>query len=346
MESAATPLPPSPEGVLPPPDAQGQLAPGSGSPEAAPAGTGAGSKHKPAAEAVQSFDFRQPTWFTPSELRKLRLWHEEFIRALAERLSMFLRLEVNLKLAKLQTLPYQTFVAGLPQPTFLTLFKMEPLRGICIMEIPPRLGLTLVDRMLGGPAQAANAQRDLSEIETALLEQVVQLALGEWCGKWRRWQDLRPVVLGHETNGRFLQTAARDAVLLALAIEARIGECVESLQLAFPYATIEPLASRLNAGLDTGAGGKEAPALAAVNWNPHLNEVLIPVTAKWQGMEVVVREVARLKVGDVLELPPESAGQIHLDLAGLPKFLGRLGTRDKMWAVEITQVLPRDQAFL
>ena len=346
MESTATPLPPSPEGVLPPPEAQGLLAPGSGGPEAAPIGTGDGSKNKLASEAIQPFDFRQPALFTPSELRKLRRWHEEFIRALAERLSMFLRLEVNLKLAKLQTLLYQKFVEGLPDSTYLTLFKAEPLRGICIMEIPPRLGLTLVDRMLGGPARAVEAQRDLSEIETALLEQVAQLALGEWCGKWSGFLDLRPVVLGHETNGRFLPTAACDTVLLALAIEARIGECVDLLQLAFPYTTIESLASRLNAGLDAGVGGKEAPVQAAANWNPHLNEVLIPVTAKWQGMEVVVREVARLKVGDVLELPPESAGQIHLDLAGLPKFLGRLGTRDKMWAVEITQVLPRDQAFL
>lgn len=298
-----------------------------------------GKKDKRAPESIQPYDFRQPAFLTPNELRKLRLWHEDFIRSLAERLSMYLRLEVNLKMSKLQTLAYQKFIETLPNPTYLTLFKAEPLRGICILDIPTRLGLTLVDRLLGGPAHSVGLQRDLSEIEVALLEQVIQIVLGEWCSQWNRLKDLRPVVLGHETNGRFLQTAARDAVMLGLSIEVRIGDCLEHLQLGFPYATLEPLSSLLKGNLEAGKNGSDIPANTAPTWNRGLNDVKIPVTAKWMGMEVTVRDMARLQVGDVIELKPEVARQIHVDLAGLPKFVGRLGTRDQMWAVEITQVL-------
>jgi flagellar motor switch protein FliM len=337
---SAEPLPvPNEEGALTQAEVERLLSQVGANQDVAIVVTTDGKKEKRAPETIQPYDFRQPAFLTPNELRKLRLWHEDFIRSLAERLSMYLRLEVNLKMSKLQTLVYAKFIEALPNPTYLTLFKAEPLRGICVLDVPTRLGLTVVDRLLGGPAHSVNLQRDLSEIEVALLDQVIQLILGEWCSQWNRLQDLRPVMLGHETNGRYLQTSPRDTVMLALAIEVRIGDCLEQLQLGFPYSTLEPLATLLQGSLEAGKPGQEDAAPASVPWNRILDTVKIPIVAKWQGLEMTVRDMAGLRVGDVLAMNPESAQQIGLELAGLAKFVGRLGTRNNHWAVEITRVL-------
>src|SRR5262245_2383569 len=93
-------------------------------------------------ESIQPYDFRHPVYLSPTELRRLRIRHEDFIRALAARLSIYLRLEFTLQMSKLQTVTYQKFCEGLPNPTHLSLFKVEPLRGIGILDIHPRLGLT------------------------------------------------------------------------------------------------------------------------------------------------------------------------------------------------------------
>src|SRR6185503_374356 len=130
-------------------------------------------------ESIQPYDFRHPVFLSPAELRRLRIRHEEFIRALSARLSIYLRLEFSLQMSKLQTITFQKFCESLPNPTHLSLFKVDPLRGIGILEIHPRLGLTIVDRLLGGPAHSITADHDLSEIEMALLDQAVQLILGE-----------------------------------------------------------------------------------------------------------------------------------------------------------------------
>src|SRR5206468_11899724 len=103
------------------------------------------------------------------------------IRALAARLSIYLRLEFSLQMSKLQTITYRKFAEALPNPTHLSLFKVEPLRGIGVLDIHPRLGLTIVDRLLGGPAHSITSDHDLSEIELALLDQAVHLILAEWC---------------------------------------------------------------------------------------------------------------------------------------------------------------------
>src|SRR5258708_28873642 len=112
-------------------------------------------------EKIQAYDFRQPAFLSPNDLRKLRLRYEDFVRSLAARLSIYLRLEFGLEMSKLQTLSFQRFTEDLANPTHLTMFKVEPLRGICLLDIPKRLGLTIVDRMLGGPALSVNAEREL-----------------------------------------------------------------------------------------------------------------------------------------------------------------------------------------
>jgi flagellar motor switch protein FliM len=287
-------------------------------------------------EDIQPFDFRQPAFLAPSELRKIRLRHEDFIRALAANLSIYLRVEFGLRMSKLQTVSYQKLVENLPNPSHLTLFKAEPLKGICILDLHPHLGLTIVDRLLGGPGHSVNANRDLSDIEGALLDEVVQLILNDWCNQWQKLQDLRPVVLGHETTPRFLHTSAHDTIMLVLSMEASVGDCIEQVQLAFPYFTIESLVRQL---ASQGAPEKDvaSPVAGKPRWSGDFNDVPVQVTAEWPGMELPMRALAQLRPGDVLGLEAECFEQVLVSLAGKPKFRARLGTRNGRWAVELTE---------
>ena len=109
--------------------------------------------------------------------------------------------------------------------------------------------------------------------------------------------------------------------MIALTMEARIGECVEQFQIGFPYTTLEPLLQELGLKLNPQAEEKAAAVAKAVahpKWNHDLADVRVPVTAEWPGMELAARSLARLKVGDVLPLPMEFASQIELRLAPMP----------------------------
>ncbi len=295
------------------------------------------TRHKP--ESIRAYDFRQPAFLAPTEMRKLRQRHEEFVRSLAARLSMYLRLEVSVEMSKLQTICYQNFAESLGTPTHLSLFKADSLKGICLLDIPPRLGLTIVDRLLGGPAQVQKENRDLTEIETALLDQVVQLIINEWCHQWHSFEELRGTLLGHETNGRFLQSAPHDTVMVFVAMEVRLGESVEQMQMAFPHYTLEPIVKHLTAL--SVAERETAPAASAVEtrWNPELDDVPVGVTAEWSGLQLTARELMALKAGDVLMLDPQVTELVQVHVASAAKYSGRLGTQGSHWAVELTQPL-------
>lgn len=298
-----------------------------------------GSREKHPKQTLQAHDFRAPGFLSPRQWRQLRLEHESFVNSLAGRLSNYLRVEMSLRLSRLETAPYRDFACNLPEPTHVALFKLEPLPGICLLETHPHLGLTIVDRLLGGAGQASSVSRDLSEIEKALLDQVLLMVLQEWCQLWSRLKELRPTILGHETSGRFLQTAADDALLIVVVLEARLGNCLEEFNLGFPCGCLEPLIRQLSPPLETCAEASRLPE-PKPRWNPEFNSLLVPLAAAWPERTLTTRELTRLKVGDVLEWDPAVAAQVRLRLADAPKFIGRLGTRNGRWAVEITGATP------
>jgi len=294
-----------------------------------------GGREAKSSDAIRSYDFRQSGFLAPSELRRIRVRHEQFVRGLASRLAIFLRVEYTVQLGKLQIVGYQKFIENLPSPNHITLFKTDPLKGTGLLVIPPRIGLSLVDRLLGGPGQMAEGNRDLSEIEIALIDQVATLLLTEWCAQWPEMRDLRPALLGHENNPKFLQTATGDTAMLLLTLNAGFGDQVEPIHIAFPYAMVEPLVRLLS---PPGISSAENPANRAVKprWNAELNEVPVAVVAEWQGLKLSAKEITQLKPGDVLMLDPGCAAQVQLRFSHLPKFTGRPGTAAGKWAVQLT----------
>ncbi|MFZ5495082.1 MAG: flagellar motor switch protein FliM [Verrucomicrobiota bacterium] len=273
---------------------------------------------------IEPYDFRNPAFLSEVELRRLRLVHEDFIRYLSARMSLFLRMEFGLKMAKLTTVNYQKFTETLPSPTHICLFKAEPLIGVSVLDINPRLALTIADRLLGGRGHSIKTERYLTEIEVALLDDVVHMILEEWCHQWKAEQELTPLIVGHENSGRFLQTSPKDAVVLAMTLEASFGDCSEQIQIGVPYYTIEPLVRKMQARRQKDANVTATAAKKAA-WQEAYATIAMPVRAEWDTFTVSLREITDLRVGDVIEMPAEQIRQTNVLLNGVPKFVGTAG---------------------
>src|ERR1700722_11786412 len=140
-------------------------------------------------DLLQRHEFPKLSFLSSAELRKLRLRHEQFVSSLAGRLSIHLGLEVAMQLSKLETLPFARFTEALSNPTHLTLVKLEPLNGTCLLDIPSQLGLCIVDREIGGPAISTEEPRQLGQMETRLLARIIEMIVGEWCSMWSDLHD-------------------------------------------------------------------------------------------------------------------------------------------------------------
>lgn len=283
------------------------------------------------------FDFRQGGMLTERQARFLRQRHEDLARGLADRLTLWLRCDFALRLTRVEAITYASFVAGLAETTHLTLFKLEPLRGLCLLETPPALATTVVERLLGGSGERLGEARELTEVEIALFDQWTQILFEEWQLQFPEPPTPKIQPIGHESAPRFLQAAPPDTMMIEVVFEATFADGKVPVQLAFPYATLEPLLRQATPLDEPPAPAAEAaPPAAPTAWSNVLDEMKLTVSAHWIGLEMTARELASLRVGDVVQLSPAVASEVLVRLAGRTKFSGRLGTCGGQWAVELT----------
>ena len=292
-------------------------------------------------ETIHRHEFPTLSLFSPAELRKLRLRHDDFITSLAARLSIRLGLDVGIQMSKLETAAFKSFTDSLSNPTHLTVLKLEPLAGNCVLDLPLRLGLCLVERELGGPGLWRDDPRELTKMEATLLAKVVDNILTEWCAVWRDLMELRPAQIAMESNSRFLETSSPETILLVLGIEMRFSQIVETMQFGLPYPTLEPLLAKLNASTERVKKTAAAKPLAFPNWNPLLDEMEMKLTAELPPATLAANRLEDLKPGDMIPLTGDMVNQVKLLFEGTPKFLGALGSQNDQWAVKIASVLKK-----
>ena len=284
---------------------------------------------------IEPVDFRNPALLSEGELRRLRTAHEEYVRALATRVSSVLRAELDLRVAKFTTQPYEDFLGSLKSPTQLSLFRVAPLSGVGILEIPPRLAMAFTNRILGGREQAPDLDVVLTEIEVALLEDVIAIITEEWCKQWKEGLGMESSLVAHETNPRFVQACPKGTMMLVLGIDATFDGGKETIQLAVPFAMIEPIMERKQAARaqEAGSPGTERAAV----WRKTYDEIPIPVHAEFSAAEMTVEALLKLKAGDILEVPRSSLERTRVCVAGAVHFIGSAGQHEERVAVQIVR---------
>lgn len=289
---------------------------------------------------VETYDFRNPVFLSEIELRQVRIRHEQFIHYLSARLSMFLRMDFGLKMSQLYTTPYDKFTESIPNPTYIALFRVEQLTGVGIIDLNPRLAMTIVDRLLGGKGHSVRDERYLTEIEMALMEDILYLILEEWCRQWEDTRELNASLIGRENNGRFLQTSPHDAIMLVLTMEASLGDVSEPMQIAMPYYTIEPIIRKMQE--NSKRFNRLTVEKKDARWMPIYNEIKVPVRAEWKAFEATVRDILALRPGDLIELPSTIINETHVCLADTDRFVGEVGLDGDHVAVKLTKVIRKE----
>jgi flagellar motor switch protein FliM len=288
--------------------------------------------------AAPGLPFRQPSMLSPGQIRRLTVRHTDFVRSLSTRFSNFFRLDFGVELLGLQTVYYGQFLEDLPKPAHIVMFKLPPLNGSGLLALTPKFGLSLVDRLCGGAGKVGKLDRDLTEIETGLLDQSLKLVLREWGQAVAGQADANPEFLTHETNPRFLPARPSDAGTFVFTLKASFAEEADRILFGLPLEMVEPLARQWPPMTEA----KNEPVVSTpkpVIWNRQFNSMRVAISAEWQGMEITARKLANLKVGDVLPLDAALINRTHVRIAKLPKFTGRLGKFGPNWAVELTEPL-------
>jgi flagellar motor switch protein FliM len=154
---------------------------------------------------IKIYDFKRPDKFSKEQIRTVSSMHEAFARLTTTSLSANLRSLIQVHVASVDQLTYEEFIRSIPNPTTLAVINMDPLKGSAILEIDPAVTFSIIDRLFGGPGEGVKVTRDLTEIETSVMEGIIVRILGNMREAWSQVIDLRPRLGQIEVNPQFAQ---------------------------------------------------------------------------------------------------------------------------------------------
>lgn len=285
---------------------------------------------------VRPFDFMRPSKFSKDQLRTIELLHETFCRSAQNRLSGALRTLVEIEVVTADQVSYGEFVTSMPTPSLITIVTMEPLEGNAVVEINLPIVFSIIDRLVGGPGTHRPRPRELTEIEHALLHNVIEALLAGFSEAWSTVVPARFRRVGTETNPQFAQIVTPSDMVVLITFELRMGTQTGSLSLCVPYLVLEPVMGRFTAqsyfsALTTGPSPEHRQQIAA-----ELGGVTIPVSVELGAAELSVGDLVALAPGDVIPLRVAPGSDATVRVGRREAFHAQPGVRGRRAAVQIT----------
>jgi flagellar motor switch protein FliM len=289
---------------------------------------------------IKIYDFKRPDKFSKEQIRTISIMHETFARLTTTSLSAAMRALAHVHVASVDQLTYEEFIRSIPNPTTLAVINMDPLKGMALLEIDPSVTYTIIDRLFGGQGEGAKINRELSEIEQAVIESIIVRILGNMREAWSTVIDLRPRLGQIETNPQFAQVVPPTEMVVLVTLETKVGDVEGMMNFCIPYITIEAIVSKLTAQYmySTVRRGTTTENMQVLR--DQLNAVGMQVVAEIGTMDITMRDVLSLQKGDVVRLQNVRVNDpMVLRIGNKKKFLCRPGRVGNKISVQISDQL-------
>ena len=286
---------------------------------------------------IKIYDFRRPDKFSKEQIRTVSNMHESFARLTTTSLSAQLRSLVHVHVASVDQLTYEEFIRSIPTPTTLAVINMDPLKGNAVLEIAPEITFIMIDRLFGGSGDTGGkVNRDLTDIEQSVMEGVIVRILANMREAWTQVIDLRPRLQQIETNPQFAQIVAPGEMVILVTLEIKIGEEAGMMNICIPYITIEPIVSKLSSQFWFSSIRKSSTTQYLGTLKEKLSDVDMDIIAEVGTMNVSIRDVLNLRIGDVVRFNDIRVNDpLTLSVGTRKKFYCQPGVVGKKMAVQI-----------
>lgn len=129
-------------------------------------------------QKIKEYDFKSPKKFTKEQLKAMDGLYETFSRMLASFFSGLLRTVCEITVVQIEEQRYYEYNNALPDTALVGLVEMRPENkryegSTFILDMSTSVGFYLVDRVLGGPGSGFNLSRDYTDIEIAILTNII-----------------------------------------------------------------------------------------------------------------------------------------------------------------------------
>jgi flagellar motor switch protein FliM len=287
---------------------------------------------------ITLYDFKRPNRVSKEQLRAFRSIHDKMARNLASQISSVMRSIVEIQLHSVDQMTYGEFLMSLPSPTSFNVFSLKPLDGKSVVEINPSIVFPMIERLLGGPGESYDGNRDFSDIELNLLDTILKVVSTNIKEAWAPVIDIYPVVEAKESSPNVVQIVAQNEIIVMVVMELIIGHTSGMINFCYPVITLESVLPKLaNRDLmltETSSRKSRNKELKAL-----LGGAKVDVEAIIGHANLTMKSILELEQGDIIRLDRGADDTAILRVDGKDKFKAKIGVNRFRKSAKVIEVL-------
>lgn len=298
----------------------------------------------PASEAfppetqVVPYDFVRPARVPKDRRAALDAVYARFAFMFQMMLSSRLRGQADVIVRGVELVTRAELAMSLRGPMAAFLFRASAATpALGLVDWGGEFALYALDRLFGGPGEAAADKRSLNTLEQGAVRLLTERALGSLTEAWQEHVALKPEITAFESDPEALGMAGLGEDLLLALLDVRSGEASGAVTLATPVAAIESFFKE--------RGNERAPSSRTIRVEPRamadsrLTGASLGITVRMPVQWLPTRALLGLEPGQVLETAHslESLAEVHVN--GRPCYLGTLGRFKQRVGVRITEAM-------
>lgn len=304
------------------------------------------SAEEDSSKRVKEYDFRTPKRFTKEQLKIVSSVYENYSRLLSSFLTSMLRLYVEVECVHLEEQRYSEFNNALPDSVMTAIGELRYTgateeNNTLIMDISKPISFAIIERLLGGTGDGLSVDREFTEIEMSLMENVFKGAFPQMSDAWFNYFELDVLYRKTETNSRLMQAISPDDTVVIIMLDVTIKDTQGSVSICVPAVCLEDVLKKIdsqymrNLKRINSSGDKERRELVM----QYLKESDLELRCVIGKAQVSLGDVLYLSVGDVLQLNKPVNSLVDLNVGESCWFRGKIGIQRNKKAVQVKEVL-------
>ncbi len=284
------------------------------------------------APKIKEYDFKSPKKFTKEQLKALDSLHENFSRGLSSYFTSILHNVCEVSVLQIEEQRYYEFSNALPENTLVGVIDLQSEDGKVadtsfIMDVSASFSFMTIDRLLGGNGRLIVPERNFTEIEMAIMEDVVQAMIQYLEEAWCNYIPVTTTLNSIETNARLLQTYSPQEIVVIVALDVQLPDFKGAITLCFPAEGLEGVVdsfkiwhSRSSKQQDANKNQEQQVSIMET-----IKQSDLEIGAVLDRFEMSLEDILQLQVQDVIALNKKIDDNIDIMVEGEPWYHAKLG---------------------
>ncbi len=288
------------------------------------------------------YDFHRPHHISRPFQKNLQAVADYFAKNGTIELTSRLRMTTDIKYIGLRQCTYAEFVGELPRPTCAAMVDLPPLKGPSLLHLDLGLCFVFMKKLLGGLPDPELMVRDFTEIERAIVSDLVERFLEQFRKAMSKIVAMESKLSALENNTQYLSGISEGASLLILMFKIKLDAFEGPLQWAMPLSAFGPVREIFDPS-------EVKESRNTTELRDDRRKILEMVQGT--GSELIVQlgqfdtnleNILNLSTGDVLDLPQAVGAPLTIQIAGRDAWLAEAGRVGNHRAVKLTQQLTKE----